>query len=287
MINFAFSALMIYILALPGLIFQRAFTRGALEVFTGHPKPFPKHYPRHPPTSSRTIGEQILTSLISATVLHSIAIAIWHLFEHDIPFDQMIRLMVDGGGGSRGKHGQEVADYVIQNVSRLTLYCLTLFAFAGFAGRFCLWMVRRTQFDFFFHVLRFNDPWFYFLRGEIFSFREFDKQSKSIWRCVGRGLTNLLLFWRECDPVPNFDAAYIKLVIEHDSKDYVYGGVLVDFYLDSSNQLDRLLLEKVARIPLNPSEDNADNFECMQGELMSIRYSDCKRISVSFPDLAP
>lgn len=113
-------------------------------------------------------------------------------------------------------------------------------------------------------IFRFHDaPWYYLLTGADFSHEE------------------------------KPDLIMISAIVEVAKDAFLYVGVLDDFFFDSDGNLDRLILESVARRPLSadkttaPPEGGAseERFYDIDGDSFVLRYQDVKTLNVQYVKL--
>ena len=268
--NLAFPALCLLLLVLPGILFRKAYARGA--VLWGSPKTGGFAINKHP-TSKLPLTEEIAVSLINAIVLQIIWLSLctwlsdffkwldrfaWFQSAYRCPWLHWLPLsfkpdykqllyVIYGGLAPGDGHYEETLGFLARHHTSIAVYFLTLYAASGFAGRGALWFVRHFQLDHKWMFLRLEDQWFYFLYGEIFGFQEFR---------------------RFLSGPPAITGTYVSVVVAHGEADVLYKGFLWDFYLDSHGNLDRLLLHNVIRCKFYPSgtQESAGNTRPPTGE---------------------
>jgi len=108
-------------------------------------------------------------------------------------------------------------------------------------------------------IFRFHDaPWYYLLTGADFA--------------------------QEDKP----DLTMISAIVEVAKDAVLYVGVLDDFFFDSDGNLDRLILQSVARRPLSADKNKTDSengagderFYAIDGDSFVLRYQDAKTLNV-------
>lgn len=113
-------------------------------------------------------------------------------------------------------------------------------------------------------IFRFHDaPWYYLLTGADFS--------------------------QEEKP----DLIMISAIVEVAKDAVLYVGVLDDFFFDSDGNLDRLILQSVARRPLSADKNTAspegsatdERFYDIDGDSFVLRYQDVKTLNVQYVKL--
>lgn len=280
--NLAFPALCVLLLVLPGILFRKAYSRGALFFFPGKGQASAVN---KYPTSNLPLTEEIGVSLIVAIVLHVIWLSLctwlnsWLHFNF-APNYPVLLYLLHGGMVSTDPLYKSTLDYVAQQHDYLAGYFLSLYLASGILGRASLWCVRSWGLDLKFMLLRLEDHWFYFLFGEIFRFSEFR---------------------RFLPDTPKITGTYVSIVVTHGKADVLYKGFLWDFYLDKNGNLDRLLLHNVIRCQFNPEggkaieesegENSADKtrivhraweFERISSQILTVKYADCKTLACTY-----
>lgn len=279
--NLAFPALCILLLVIPGILFRKSYSRGALFFFAKGGQAAGNKYP----TSNLPLTEEIGVSLVAAILLHVIWMSLWSFVTRwtDPTFElnyEMLLYVLHGGLDSKDPLYKETLQFLARRHEVLTWYFLSLYLVSGFAGRLSLWAVRSLRLDLNFMFLRLEDQWFYFLFGEIFQFAEFK---------------------RFVPNTPQISGTYVSVVVAHEGADVLYKGFLWDFYLDKSGNLDRLLLHNVIRCQFKPDgsdemkdEEGQDpddririvdrvwEFERISSQIFTVKYADCKTLACSY-----
>lgn len=109
-------------------------------------------------------------------------------------------------------------------------------------------------------VFRFNDaPWYYLLTGADFA------------------------------PGEEPDYIAIAAIVDVAGTAYLYVGILADFYFDPGGQLDRLVLEGVARRPMTRDKTNSpdERFYAVEGDYFVVRYAETITLNVKYYKLSP
>ena len=281
--NLAFPALCIVLLVLPGILFRKTYARSALPFNTRRSREFAANkYPK----SNLPLTEEIGVSLIAAIVLHVLWLSAWTAgskfleLEFSPNYNQLLYLLYGGLTVSKAQY-RETLDYLAEHHILIVTYFLSLYLFAGIAGRASLAFVRSRGLDHRQMFLRLEDHWFYFLSGEIFKFKEFS-----------RFLPN----------PPKITGTYVSVVVSHIETDVLYKGFLWDFYLNRQGNLDRLLLHNVIRCKFDANggkeitsgkndDDTSGNtriinrvweFERISSQIFTVKYDDCKTLACTY-----
>ncbi len=303
--NLAFPALCILLLALPGILFRKAFARAAL------PMPLMSGSGQHRvnkyPVSIRPFTEEICIGLVWTILLHVMWLMLWSipcLAQFMPTFDDAI-VVVHGPGSLDAKDYSSAIHRLVEKRLCIATYFITLYAASFLLGRLTLWIVRDFHLDHSWMMVRLEDQWFYFLNGEIFKFSEFKQFFQG--------------------PVPKISGTYVSLVVTQSGADYLYKGFLWDFHLDRDGGLDRLVLHHAIRAKFDPpagkdeagtktsgqpsdtsetvvenlnrvenlkeAKNNSDElsitdagwkFQRVSSQLFTVRYADCKTLACTY-----
>lgn len=254
--EFAVSAIFLLILLLPGFILQTAYTKG--------------FWRWNSPTSNRSLTEQVPVGIVFATVLHAAWISLAAVFGFAIDFGAVFMLLT-GNYGHDDVHFDRAIAQLTNNPSRIFLYFATLDLVAAAVGYVSHFAVRQLRLDRRTRMLRFNNHWFYLLSGEIAQFQE---------------LTNI---------EEDIDGILLTTVIHHSEADYLYRGLLTDFFFDKEGNLDRVYLTLSERRRL--SDDRKDQevessaaeerYYDIEGDYLVLKYSEMTTINVDYFFLIP
>lgn len=294
--NMAFPALCIVLIVLPGIIFRRAFTRGAVPVFPGLKGATANKLP----TSNAPLTEEVSASLVMAMLLHTLWLSLcagldrifpcWHVE----PNYQYLLYVLFGDLSVSQDLYKQTLEYVAKRHDYIAAYFLGLYGVSWLLGTGLLRGVRLTGLDRRFTFFRLKNDWFYFLRGEMFDFYEFRDFFKVSHKITG---------------------TYVSVVVSQSDGDFLYKGFLWDFYLDRNGELDRLLLHNVIRRKFTPGEQSGltdrsgspsplaelardptgtgealvridDHphwtFERISSQIWTVKYADCKTLACTY-----
>lgn len=302
----AFPALCILLLALPGVLFRKAYARASVPIplFAGDGSS--KYLVNKYPVSVRPFSEEICLSLVWSIMLHVAWLTAMGLILSLFPAGasrlgirqpdyQKILTVMHGPGNFAPEAYTATIEEVAKDHAAIVKYFLSLYAFSFIVGRTSLWVVRGFRLDHRSFLFRLEDQWFYFLRGEIFNFVEHEP-------FMAR-------------PRPQICGTYVSLVVPQSGGDFLYKGFLWDFHLDSTGNLDRLVLHHVIRsvfppqVPDNANEDGASAesptrpvvstpaapireeplisgsksaYQTVTSQLFTVRYADCKTLACTY-----
>lgn len=255
--EFAVSAVVLIVLLLPGFILQTAYTRG--------------FWRWNSPTSARSLTEQIPVGVVLASVLHGLWTSLCALMGRPIDFSAVMMLLL-GSYGPYNIYFDRVISGLTRSPSRVFAYFSTLYLASAFLGYLFHWLVRRYALDRKSYFLRFNNPWFYLLTGEITEFGEVEEDYGEI------------------------SAVYLTTIVHHTGKDYLYRGVVNDFFFDKAGNLDRVLLTLAVRRDLSDdrepdvefSPDELDErYYDIEGDYLVLRYSEMSTLNVDYIFVTP
>ena len=218
--------------------------------------------------SIRTFSDELAYSAIAAVGLHCFWLAIVSLLGYSADFAAWISLL----SGNFGKDS-----YLLVTVARegadhgfaIATYFWSLFGFAGALGILAHVAVRFWHLDLWTTWFRFENYWYYLLRGEILGFN------------VPRAEVKLP------------DGVYVSAVVEQAKESFLYWGILYNFGLNSNGELDRLLLVLAHRRPLSKdrhlgqSLDETsglvdERFYEIRGDFLLVRYDQVKTLNLDY-----
>jgi hypothetical protein len=217
--NFAFPALLVFLLVLPGIILRYSYARGPWGWAS--------------PTSLRRVSEELAYGVAFALVLH----AGWLVLVRRLGFEPDVEAMVfllagDFGEGSR--HLDRVVDSVAGHFAGIAGYLTSLYVAAAVAGNLGHRAVRHLGLDHLTRIFRFDNYWFYMLTGEVLDFRENAEEGRVV------------------------DGVYCSAVVDHASGSYLYRGIVSDFTFDREGSLDTIVLMDAHRRKLTDDRAEQD-----------------------------
>ncbi|HEX9927424.1 MAG TPA: DUF6338 family protein [Pyrinomonadaceae bacterium] len=245
--EFAFSALLLLILILPGFIIQFTYTRG--------------FWRWNSPNAYRPLTEQIPSGIVAAAVLHLIWASICTLLISPINLKALMMLLL-GNYGHDEQHLETVLESVTNSPYKIAFYFLSLYVFSALIGYLLHWFVRRVKLDRKTRFFRFNNEWFYALRGELAQFRETPD--------VEGMIAGILL----------------TTIVHHEGQNYLYRGFVYDFFFDKSGNLDRVILLDTDRRDLSQdrvfNEEDEGRYYEIEGDYFILRYSEMSTINLYY-----
>jgi hypothetical protein len=255
--DFAVSTIFLVVLLLPGFILQTAYTKG--------------FWRWNSPTSARSLTEQIPAAIILAAILH----LAWASFSSWLGYPinlAAVTMLLIGSYGHEEKHFDSALGALAIYPYRIFWYFIGLYSISAALGYISHSTVRKLRLDRSTRVLRFNNQWFYLLSGEITQFKEAP------------------------ETYPELDGVLLTTIVHHEGGDYLYTGLVADFFFDTSGDLDRVLLRLVSRRKL--SEDLDVNEEStpeaadtryyeIEGDYFVLRYGEMSTMNIDYIFVTP
>lgn len=250
--EFAVSAVFLLVLLLPGFILQTAYTKG--------------FWRWNSPTSTRSLTEQVPAAIVLASILHALWSAAAALIGSPIDFKSVL-MLVTGAYGHEEVYFERAFSALTDNSSKVFVYFASLYLIAAAFGYVSHLAVRKLGLDRTTRILRFNNPWFYLLSGEITQFKGSPYADEEV------------------------DGVLLTTIVHHTDGDYLYRGLVVDFFFDNEGALDRVLLTLAARRKLaddrKPEEEigspeSEARYYVIDGDYLVLKYSEMTTINVDY-----
>ncbi len=220
--EFAFSALVIFLFLLPGIIFNYAYLRGLGR--------------REGPVAMKRYSEYLVHATIYALILNAVwgflfSWAVQYLVSWDVQWNVLLKLLM---GGRQIKENQ--IEIVANHLFGIASYLLSLYFVSAILGTAAHIIVRKLKLDRKFRIFRPDDPWFYLLSGEIL---EFPEVTEELWEIESH--------------VKNIDrkqlSVFLMAVVNQGEQTFVYGGFVWDFDYTHDGNLDWIALRFPVRMP--------------------------------------
>ena len=251
--EFAVSAILLLILLLPGFILQSAYTKG--------------FWRWNSPTSARSLTEQVPAAVVLSSIMHAVWTSFSALVGYPVNF-QAVAMLLLGSYGYDETHFESSLNALTNNPFKVFFYFISLYAVSALLGYLCHWIVRKQGWDRSTRILRFNNQWFYLLSGEITEFKESPEGFAEISGVV------------------------LNTVVHHQEADWLYVGVIADFFFDKAGSLDRVLLTSVERRKLSDdinadADDPDEKYYDIEGDYFVLRYSEMSTINIDYIFVTP
>lgn len=249
--EFAASAVFLLILLLPGFILQTAYTKG--------------FWRWNSPTSTRSLTEQVPAAIVLASILHALWTTAAAAVGYPVNLRAVVMLLI-GAYGHEDAHFESALVALTDNPYKIFFYFSSLCSLAAIIGYVSHFLVRQLGLDRSTRIMRFNNQWFYLLSGEITQF----KGSPDIDQEVAGVL--------------------LTTIVHHTDADYLYRGVVADFFFDKEGSLDRVLLTLAARRKLvdDRKTEEAGSLESearyydIDGDYFVLKYAEMSTINVDY-----
>jgi len=203
-------------------------------------------------------GRVVAGGVLWAITLHIIWLCVAYALGWTLRTDALIGLL-----SSSAQLQAAAVAAVAATPLRILSYFLSLYAFALAVPMAVRWSISRWRLDRadapFASLFRFYEaPWYYLLTGA-----DFDEPPGGV---------------------------SVAAVVDVGGQPYLYVGILVNFFFDSGGQLDRLVLESVARRPLSRDKIVDDDlvtgdrqrFYDVEGTYFVLRYSEIVTLNVKY-----
>ncbi len=213
-----FTALVIFLLLLPGIIFNYSYLKGFGR--------------RNGPIAIKKYSEYLVHATIYALLLNvlwgkGISFVLSHISSIRIDWDIVSLLLL-----SEKIQSQQIV-HVSNHLLGISLYLLGLYGISAFLGTILHRYVRWQKLDKRSAFFRPDDLWHYMLTGEIIEF-------------PGSPIRE------ECDDSSGPVAVFLTAVVTHGDKPYLYSGFVMDFGYTRGGEISWIALLAFDR---NPFED--------------------------------
>jgi hypothetical protein len=258
--NFAFPALLVSVLILPGLILRYTYARGAWGWAS--------------PTSMRRIADELAYGIIFAILLHTI----WLTLSKTLGLDPDVRsalMLLVGNFGDKSNQLDLALSSVADHELSVSGYFLSLYACAATAGALGHRVVRKLHLDHHTRLFRFDNYWYYMLTGEVLAFVENQPEGRAV------------------------DGVYLSAVINQGVSSYLYRGIVYDFTYDRDGGLDTIVLTDAHRRSLAADRDDDsaagkavsdasqlrspdERYYEIHGDFFVLRYSEIRTLNLDY-----
>jgi hypothetical protein len=254
--NFAYPALLLFLLVLPGIILNYTYARG--------------FWRWNSPTSIERYSEQIAYSIIAASILHLGWAYFLSFFGFDIDLEAVLVLLT-GAFGPDDQYLTTTVQTLTNNPGRIAFYFYGLYLLSAILGISGHLFVRKTRLDRTTRLFRFTNEWYYLLSGEILEFAETPAEPRQ------------------------FDGVYLSTIVQHGNENYLYRGIVFDFSYDRTGKLERVILRLAHRRLLSADRkhdqprdtgdpgfgDDARYYD-IEGDFFILNYEDMHTINIEY-----
>ena len=232
--NLLFQAIAILIILLPGILFRSAYNKGNWNYPLGRLGP---------------ISEQVPRALLYAFCLNAawayLICGVAFLFPGwvwPINLTAVIYWLSFNFGKDQIHFDSAVRALTVAPL-RVSLYFVGLYVSSWAAGYWGHRLIRARNLDRRFPLLRFDNDWHYLLKGGVLGFPEAEYNGGGEYGLARPGPAE-------------YGGTAIAAIVDTKDKSFLYVGALVDFFFNSSGDLDRLLLEGVMRREIGEDRPN-------------------------------
>lgn len=276
--NLAFGTLLLFLLFVPGIAFRNAFTFGPLT------KKF----------SKSSAFDDFVWAIIPGAfiqIFFAYLINLKHPYGYAIEFSSLGKILLGNQNA--------IAEFskIETNIGAILSYNLALIIIAASLGFIFRHIIRNLYLDHYFKIFRFNNEWYYILRGETIFFKEHRTKSQ---KDISKGILYKILvypfvyiFW---DKPKEFHAAFIKrkdfasckvhsVVKTDEGSCYIYTGLIHSFYLKTDGVLDTILIKGAKRRKFFEVDETVEY--TLPTDVVVLKYSEIVTISVSLIQNVP
>lgn len=266
----AASALLLLVLLLPGIIFETTYSTG--------------FWRWNSPTNPQTITERIPFAIVAACLFHAVWLQIAGWFGYTINFDALTMLLL-GSYGHDDAHFDETINSLTAFPARIFWYFSSLYLSAATLGLLLHRGVRYFQLDKKTRILRFKNEWFYLLSGEYDELVN-ENHLQILWQEIKSFFARQKPIVAEAGNVQ----VWLTTIVNHGGKDYLYRGIVYDFYFDKTGALDKVILIFAHRRLLeNDRQPNAVKNEAVDqryyeivGDYFVLKYLEMSTINLDY-----
>ena len=273
--SFAFSAIVLFILFLPGIAFRRFYFS----------EEFSNEYYKE--SFFAVFVSTIVPSLIFQALWLNLAYSLyglqyfgfWESLEsletnelifkaYCVEVSPSFKLL---GGLVSGSPTQDSFASLQKYLSWVSLYHGSMVLFSGIVGYVGRKLVRFYKLDRRYKIFRYRNFWHYFLRGEFYDFPRAEIQ-----------LTE--------NSTEDIDFRFVDIVVNIGGQQYLYDGILVDYELSKDGGLDTISLTDTKRRKLTDDGidengqiiDNSSKYYEVKGHVVLFKYSEISNINMTY-----
>jgi|SRR5882724_2993860 len=250
--NFAFPALLAFLLLLPGIILRYTYARGAWGWAS--------------PTSLRRITDELAYGVIFSIPLHTG----WLELAAALGFPADVRAPLALLAGNFGQGNSLLAPSlraISEHYPSVAAYFISLYGASAVLGNLAHRTVRKLRLDHRTKTFRFDNYWYYMLTGEVLRFRENAEGEEP-------------------------DGVYLSAVVAHSGVSYLYRGIVTDFTFDGDGALDTVVLSDAHRRALSddraaseepvPSYQEDPRYYNVRGDFLILRYAEMQTLNLDY-----
>ncbi|MDC7219136.1 MAG: hypothetical protein PQJ59_04290 [Spirochaetales bacterium] len=266
----ALSSLLVLLIILPGILFRYFYRKGfwTCPVYLSH------------------LTNEILYGVIFSIVLHSL---FYHviLSKSEYSYDFYILLSLVSGNVDEGNIqfiSRNIKDYFFVILRYFTVINISSAALGLAVHSF----VRELKLDLKIPFLRFNNEWYYLLRGE--SWVISDLNELKFLKRLFSNISTINYYLRKIYPE-------VSVVIEQSGESFLYNGIVEDFNYSKDGLLEKIIMTYSSRRKLSDDGTNRtstdkttskkesrsdDRYYPIEGEYLIINYCDIKTLNINY-----
>lgn len=217
--SLVFGSVFLFILISPGLIFRFSYLQGTYAKLT----------------FKVSAVEEVFWALVPALFMQIIGILVVEtLFSVQVQLNVFYNLITGG---------REIDFASIRpDLFPFLLYLSFMIATSIVLGIAARIIVRKLRLDLFLAFLRFGNEWYYLLSGEILNLSKRAPDPNAPWY---NSVLNYMDTLRK--PKARIELIQIDALINSSEGNFIYSGILQNFFLSKDNGLDRIYLSNVYR----------------------------------------
>ncbi len=237
--NIAIGVIVLFLLLIPGMAFRAAFSYG----------PLTKKYSRSSAFDDFVLG------MIPGVFFQLLFAFLNNLLNPWLAIDFASLGQILFGPNAADEFGR-----LNSFVGPILLYNIVLIAFCAFIGYKVRKIIRKHKWDLNTKIFRFNNDWWYELKGEFVLFKELGSLNYN-----------------------SIDCCVIDCLVKVDTQYYIYTGVVEFFYPSKEGSLDKIVLSgaQKAIFPVGVH----DEFKKIDSQLFVLKYSDVVNINIRVLEL--
>jgi len=254
--NIALGTLLLFLLVVPGIAFRKGYIHGNLTKKISKSSAFDEFI--------WAIIPGVLIQLLAAYTVNR------NNWGYKIDFSSLGTILL--GNVNASNEYRKIGE----NLGAILSYNLILIGGAGIFGYLLRCIIRLANLDHLCTFFRFNNEWFYLLKGEFIFFYRHAEAPKRVLRLVWY----LIRFpFQKNRPA----SCTVNAVVKTDAGTYIYTGIIHSFYLTKEGGLESIVLENAIRrkfFEIHPPDD----FYEIPTNIVILKHSEIITMSV-IPDV--
>lgn len=257
----AISLIFAIALILPGILFNYYLRKGTWKS----------------PVVLQSFQNELAIGVLYSIAIHLLLLGLVDYF-CSIQYDIIFQIFFE----SYSELSDSEMEKVYKSVYHILGYFLLSYITAILAGVLLFILIRKTRSDLVFQDFKFSNEWHYYFSGEARVFA----MEKPTYRDISRFLKQ---------PI---DGVYLSFTLSKNAEEYLYWGLLYEYYFDKKGQLDKLVLTEVSRRRLSDDKPDTDEvldsddegpfsggdrrFYFIRGEYLVVNYSGIRDLNIEY-----